>query len=596
MQSGSLIEAHRGGPASQAVKEGPLPCSISGHASSGFQCGSAQPHPASEPASTPYQAAADKGKARWGGKRQKAKQVATPTAVQQQALPQLQTAADVPSAARQTHPAVVSGDAADASGALKLGRAQVPQQLPQQLPEAVPKKSEYASALPPVVSSLTSLLPTDLDTALPSPRHLPSASQEVSDSQPGASAHQQCSAEFPQYELFSSPSGQCCLCPSSLTPWLQMQLTPDGHDSLQTPASTLCNGVASGPARPVMRIAAGMQLVLSDVPKSPHSLHARHVSSEHQPAGQHAATSGHPFLHREVASQHALQGQTAVVGQNAATGQHAVLEQHATMGQHAKVGQHAVKGQNAVVGQNAVIGQQAMQPRAPQRVQTRPGLQQAQAMPFHSANAASPDSVFIQIQQACNRSSRGYQGGQGHLRHHRRSPPQPTVHHGERHRMPAALPEQFATGHMAPAHPSSPLQQHYPHELSAHQAQPMQVPWGPGGHFNMLPGGGEGSFGMLPGYHEQNEAGRQYFQVPAGVVHFIQARDYGCPAQYTLVCSHSSSPSSSPPLLFFTSSSRPPPPPLFYLLFPAPSPSYSPCPPSSFPPSSFPPPLPTDPP
>ena len=58
--------------------------------------------------------------------------------------------------------------------------------------------------------------------------------------------------------------------------------------------------------------------------------------------------------------------------------------------QHAYLNPNAVVDQHAEAGQNAVLGHNTMQQTAPQQVQARPALQQAQAMPFHSVNAAAP--------------------------------------------------------------------------------------------------------------------------------------------------------------------------------------------------------------
>ena len=315
MHNGSLIEAHRGGPANQPAQEGPLPSSISDRPFSGSQRSLAQLPLASEPTSTPHQLAAGKYRARWGSKRKKAKQ--SPPAVGQQALTPLETGADVPIAARPVDPAADSGNNGKPSfGMPKLGTAQVAAQ--------VPKQSESASALlpesaPPAISSPTGLLPTDRDITLPTPRQLPQASQEATDSQPGGSSDQQRSAEFARYELFSSPSGRCCLQPTSLTPWLQMQLNLDGHDTPKTSHSAQWHEDAFAPLapRPVMRAASDMQPVQSDNPRPLDSLHGCSVSNELQTAGHLAAASGQPFPYHGEAGWHALQGQDSFMGQNA---------------------------------------------------------------------------------------------------------------------------------------------------------------------------------------------------------------------------------------------------------------------------------------
>lgn len=107
VQKGDVIEVYRVGSAWQTSKEGLLPVS-----NPGCPPPDSQLHPASAPASTPPQAAAEKGKAQREAKKQKAKQGVTPPAVAQQASPQPRPPAadDLRIAAKHKHPAL-SGDA-----------------------------------------------------------------------------------------------------------------------------------------------------------------------------------------------------------------------------------------------------------------------------------------------------------------------------------------------------------------------------------------------------------------------------------------------------------------------------------------------------
>ena len=504
VQKGCVIEAYRVGSTWQTSKEGLPPVSnpICPPPDSKLPAASA-------PASTPHQAAAEKGKAQCEAKKQKAKQGATAPAVAQQASPQPQSPAadDVCIAAKHIDPAVSGSPGNPSSEGPQLGSAHVPEQ--------VPKESEPASGfLPESAPSEVPRLPRDLGTASPTPLPLLIVSQETSESQSEGSTDQQLSGDLPQYELFPSSSGRRHLYPTSLTPWLQIQLHPDGPDLPKSLNSSPWHAVASGPLSWVMHAAPDMRPVQADVPSIIHRLHDCPVSSQRQTAGDHgvAASSSPLAFPAEEVSLHALVGQ------------------HAVMGHSAVVGQHAARGQNVAMGLNAAIRQHAVQQVAPQ--QACPGLHQAHSLPCYPESAASPSTVACQVQQACHQSSGGLQGKQGHLEHPRCVLQPAMVCHEGDYQALAAPPGHFAPGCFP--HSASTLQQQFAHPLTAQQAQPMQVPWAPEGHLSMLPGSREGSFRMSPGCHQglqQSEACRQHPQTPSGLVYSPQARSYDPRAQ-----------------------------------------------------------------
>lgn len=504
VQKGNVIEAYRVGSIWQTSKEGVLPVS-----SPGCPPPESKLHLVSAPPPTAHQAAAEKGKAQHGGKKQKAKQGVTPLAVAQQASPQPQSPAadDVRIAAKHRHPAPPGSPGNPLSEAPQLGSAHVPEQVPKEskpasgvLPESAPSEVPCPAA---------KVLPRDWGAASPTPLQLPIVSQETSGTQSAGSTDQQVSGDLPQYELFPSCSGRRCLYPTSLTPWLQMQLQPDGPDLPKSLNSSPWHAAALGPVSWVTHAAPDIRPVQADIPSSIHRLRDCPVSSQRQTAGDYgaAASSSPPAFPDEEVSLHAVVGQ------------------HAAMGHSAVVGQNAAMGQNAARGQSAVMSQHAVQPVAPQQVQACPGFHQAHSLPCYPESAANPSTVPCQMQQACHQSSRGLQGGGalGHLEHQWCVLQRPMIcHEGD---YQAAPP-----GHLAPgccSHPPSTLQQQFTHQLTAQQAQPMQVPWAPEGHVNMLPRNLEGSFMTSPGCHEglqQSEACRQHPQTHAGLVYSPQAR------------------------------------------------------------------------